>query len=103
MVRILDQGGSVRETAQGTFVFYKQFRRLAPHGLAENATNELKGEVKVVLRFFASKSIKVKSQKKKWTGECRHMTNLVLNIQSPKKNQYFQKYKAFFSYISTIL
>ena len=70
MVRILDQGGSVRETAQGTFVFYKQFRRLAPHGLAKSATNELKGEVKAVLRFFTSKSIKVKRQKKKWTGEC---------------------------------
>ena len=96
MLRIQDQGGSGQETKQGKSVFYKQFQRLAPHGLANNASHELKGKVKVVLRFLTSKSIKVKRQKKKCTGECRHMTSLVLNIQSPKQKQYFQKYKAFF-------
>lgn len=99
MLRIWDRGSSGQEITQGKSVFYKQFQRLAPHGLAKNASHELKGKVKVVLRFFTSKSIKVKRQKKKWTGECRHMTSLALNTQSPKQKQYFQKYKAFFFYI----
>ena len=99
MVRIWDRDSSGQEITQGKSVFYKQFQRLAPHGLAKNASHELKGKVKFVLRFLTSKSIKVKRQKKKWTGECRHMTSLALNTQSPKQKQYFQKYKAFFFYI----
>lgn len=45
MLRIQDEGGSGQETTQGKSVFYKQFQRLAPHGLANNASHELKGKV----------------------------------------------------------